>query len=49
MRAFHAASGRHEFHGEVQADAPDWWPGRLLARLLGTPRTSMRGPIRFVL
>ena len=47
LQRFHRLAGRHALHGEVQTLRPHSAPGRLLARLLGSPRVATVGPIRF--
>jgi len=49
VQRFHRLAGHRVLSGEVQTEAPASRPARLLAWLLGTPRRSASGPIRFEL
>ncbi len=49
VRRFHTFSGRHEFYGAVEVDAPESFIAKMLARTLGAPLRAIRGPIRFEL
>ncbi|MBI5256799.1 MAG: DUF4166 domain-containing protein [Burkholderiales bacterium] len=49
VQRFHRLTGRAEWHGWVETQAPTSMPARLLALCLGTPRRASRGPLRFVL
>jgi hypothetical protein len=47
LRRFHAASGSLDFHGEVEIQAPQGALARVLCALLGSPSSTVRGPIHF--
>lgn len=49
VQRFHRLSGLTELHGQVRTYAPSSAAGRLLAKLLGTPRGTSQGPLKFVL
>lgn len=49
LAAFHRRQGNAIFSGETEVQGPQILIARCLARLLGTPRQSGYGPIRFEL
>lgn len=49
LRTFHSYQGTHHFKGSAQTYAPASFLGRILGRLLGTPRTAQQGDIHFEL
>ena len=49
VQQFHCLAGKHSLHGEVEVHAPKSFLARLLALLLGTPRTASEGEIEFEL
>lgn len=49
VQAFHRIAGVAALHGEVETEPPASRPARWLAWCIRTPRTPMRGPIRFTL
>jgi hypothetical protein len=49
VRAFHDLQGQVVLPGSVHMEGPENWAGRVLARLMGTPRASGQGSMRFVL
>ena len=49
VQDFHRLAGKHVLHGQVEIHAPQSMLAKFLARLLGTPLVSNRGPIKFEL
>ena len=49
IQAFHHLAGKHALHGRVEVNAPTTFLAKLLATLLGTPRSASQGEIRFEL
>ena len=49
VQRFHRLAGHHTLHGWVETHAPSTALARVLARLLGTPRSAGSGPLRFEL
>ena len=49
VQDFHRLAGKHVLHGQVEIHAPQSMAAKFLARLLGTPLVSNRGPIKFEL
>jgi hypothetical protein len=49
LQQFHALKGRHVLEGWVEIQAPASRAARVLARCLGTPLSTQRGPVRFEL
>ena len=49
IQMFHRLAGKHTLHGRVEVHAPTGFLAKLLATLLGTPRSANQGEIRFEL
>ncbi|KWT95580.1 MULTISPECIES: DUF4166 domain-containing protein [unclassified Variovorax] len=49
VRLFHTLAGCHELRGAVETEAPSTLAGKLLARMLGTPRRQNHGSLVFSL
>lgn len=49
VQQFHRLAGHHTLHGQVEVHAAKSLPAKLLALLLGTPRSASEGAIRFEL
>ncbi len=49
VQQFHRLAGKHTLHGRVEVHAPKSLIAKLLALLLGTPRSASEGAIKFEL
>ena len=49
IQSFHRLTGKHTLQGRVEVHAPTTFLAKLLATLLGTPRSASQGEIRFEL